>query len=172
MGDLHLYLYRDEAPGWPANGRPRKCLQGRHFEAELVLLPGGHAVRFRSDRRTLAEFVLPEAPGSTPVEEVDLDASDVGGFFSNDRLLYRGNHRRETFDDDKAYQAAAEAVEQELASNGAEVLRDPSGGDTSPLVSVVSREHEVEVRALYRNPGARTLLRWTSVLGLKLKLRR
>lgn len=169
---LHLYLFRGEAPQWPSNGAPRSKQTGKHFEAEVVILPGGHAVRLTSESRTLAEYILPAQPGPDPLVDLELHDSERGGIFSNDRLLYRADHERSTFDDDAAYAAALAAAEHALGADGAELLRDPQAGPGSPWVAVVSREHEVEVRALYRDAANRTLLRWVSVVGLKLKLRR
>lgn len=169
---LHLYVYRGEAPAWPSNGRPRKRVAGEFFEAEVVLLKDGHALRLTSENRTLAEFVAPAPPAPGPDAAVDLTESPIGSFFSNERLLYRGDHRREQFADDAAYRTAVDAAERDLAADGATVLRDPKGGPSTPVLGVVVHAHEIEVRALYRDPKQRTLLRWTSVLGMKLKLRR
>ena len=169
---LHLYVYRGGTPTWPSNGRPRQRVAGGLFEAEVVLLPDGHALRLTSDNRTLAEFVSPKAPAPGADAAVDLTECPMGSYFSNERLLYRGDHRREQFTDDAAYRAAAAAAERDLAADGATLLRDASDGATAPLVAIKAHTHEVEVRALYRDPKRRTLLRWHSVLGLKLKLRR
>jgi hypothetical protein len=169
---LHLYVYRGEAPAWPTNGRPRKRVAGGHFEAEVVLLRDGHALRLTSDNRTIAEFVAPAPPAPGADAAVNLTESPLGSYFSNDRLLYRGDHRTEQFRTDAAFTQALAAAERELAADGAEVLRDPKGGAGAPVVAVRVLSHEVEVRALYPDPKRRTLLRWTSVLGMKLKLRR
>lgn len=171
MSNVHLYLYQDDAPGWPTNGCPRKAVSGRHFEAEVVVLPQGHGVRLTADNRTLSEYVAPTAPAPGPAADVDLGEVPSGGYFANDRLLYRGEHVRESFADDAAYEAGRDAAEQALDADGAESVPGdtPAGG---PRVRVVPREHEIEVRALYCDPAARTLLRWTSVVGLKLKMRR
>jgi len=172
LSGLHLFLFRGAAPAWPSNGAPRTKQTGKHFEAEVVILPGGHAVRLTADSRTLAEYVTPDAPGPDPLVDVELNDADKGGFFANDRLLYRADHERSAFDDDAAYQAAAAQAESALLDGGAVKVDDAKAGDRRPIVAVLAREHEVAVRALYRDAANRTLLRWVSVVGLKLKLRR
>jgi hypothetical protein len=172
LDGLHLYLFRGVAPQWPSNGAPRAKPIGKHFEAEVVILPEGHAVRLTSENRTLAEYVMPSRPGPDPLVDVPLHDNDRGGFFANDRLLYRADHHRTAYADDAAYAAAALAAETALRTDGATLLDDPHSSPGRPLVAVLAREHEVEVRALYRDAANRNLLQWVSVVGLKLKLRR
>ncbi|MHC5020338.1 MAG: hypothetical protein ACYTGX_09550 [Planctomycetota bacterium] len=172
LNGLHLWLFRGAAPQWPSNGAPRATETGSHFEAEVVILPGGHAVRLTSEGRTLVEYICPDQPGPDPVVDLQLQESARGGLFTNDRLLYRASHDRTDHADEAAYTAALADAEQALRAGGAAIVPNPKGGPGSPLVAVLARDHEVEVRALYRDAANRTLLRWVSVVGLKLKLRR
>lgn len=171
LADLTLFLYVESLPEWPANGRGHATVTRPLIDVEAIILADGHAVRLRSGDRILAEFVRPKAPGATPVAKVPLDRD--GGFFANDWLLYECEHRLERFPTPEAFALACRDAEARLASDGATPVGDATKPDRKrPLLAVVPGEHEVEVRALYRDPAARSLLRVTSRLGLKLKQRR
>ena len=171
LAGLKLFLYVESLPEWPANGRGHATVTRPLIEVEAIVLADGHAVRLRSGDRVMAEFVRPKAPGAAPVAEVPLDRD--GGLFANDRLLYQCEHRLERFPTVEAFALACRDAEARLAAGGATAVGEAAKPDPKrPLLAVVPGDHEVEVRALYRDPAARSLLHMTSRLGLKLKQRR